>query len=359
MMNFNTYRLLNESLGMYSLGVTPAQIMGIQSNLPGFGEAGLPPEIGAKKKKPPFGDEEPGDDVTPMGDAPVGDDMGGEDLGGEDVPPMGDDMGGEDLDTDGDMDVHAKIAELEAELEKLKAQVGDEDGLDDVDADLDHEDDLGDLGDEDHDGDAEGETGEDLDHDDEEGEEHKDKLFGKKTTPFMKKGMKEDCDGDKKKDGKLVDKGGKDGPVFMMKKCSDGKKVILGKAKKMDASDDSGMLPMKKGMKKHCSDGKMCKKCESKMKKETTGYERPQAIDNSEEAWLGSIRSQIAQTSVTQKFSDGMDKLKKEDLLLPPTNALEAVPEPKQEEQQPGDLGFTAEAVQDILARLARLEKVN
>ncbi len=323
MIKFDTYRLLNESLGMYSLGVRPAQSLGIQSNMPGFAEAGLPPELSAKKK---FGDQKPnfGDDQTDP-TVPPEDDLGGDEdnFGGEEEPE--DNFGGDD---EGPVDVQAKIAELEAELEKLKAQVAGEEG-DDENDDLDHEDDLGDFGNGEEEDleDAEEKTGMDLDGDNEEGEdeEHKGKVFGKKVTAFMKK---EACE-----DGDLKGKS-KDGPVFMMKKakkCGDGmgeKNILLDKSKK-------------------CSTDKKCKKCNANMKKESTGYERPKPLDNSESAWINSLRQQVAQTSVNQKFDDGMSNLKREDLLLPPPS-LEPIPEPND---------LTAEAVQEILSRLARLEK--
>jgi hypothetical protein len=387
MIKFDTYRLLSESLGMYSLGVRPVQSMGIQSNMPGIGEGGLPPELSAKKGKdkgkPPFGGgEEPLDGAEDMGGE--GDEMGpdplaaGDEMGDGD---MGDDMGGEgdEMGGPGEGGIEDRIAELEAALAALKAELGHGD----EDAALDHDDDvMDDLGGAEEDlGDAEGdvedaeeETGEDLDGDGEEGEpeEHKDKVFGKekkKATPFMSKEAKEHK-------GKLVEKGGKegkDGPVFMMKKAkkcnSGGEKVILGKSKKcdsgmkkFDAADDQGAMPMKK-----CSGkcGAKCKKCAAKMQKEASGYERPKEIDFSEDAWLKSIRNQIAQSDVNQKFSDGMRKFTNEDLLIPPPNGgLEAVktePGPGEVGYAPtgpvgGDLGFTAEAVQEILARLKKLE---
>lgn len=360
MIKFDTYRLLNESLGLHSLGVAHVQSLGIQSNLPGIGEAGMPP---FEKKKPAFGDEKEGGPVPPddMGDEELppeegeGDELGDE-MGGEEGPPIGD--------KEGEGSIEDRIAELEAELAALKAEIGDgEEGeLGDEDAELDHEDDLGDLGD-DEEGDfsPEDEEGEDEEEGDEEEGDEEGMPFGKKpAAPFMKK-MKKECDG---KGGMLLsDKKGSEGkPTFMMKKakkCSSG--AVVGKKKKMEAGD---FLPMKKGC-KNCSKG--CKKCKA-MKKESTGYERPTNFDPSEAAFLRSIREQLASSDVRKKWTNGMEGLKKEDLLLPPPSGLESLPEPKT--IQAGEVGyatqgrvgsdeFTAESIQDIMSRLARLERGN
>jgi hypothetical protein len=276
----------------------------------------------------------------------MGGEMGPEGPGGEGMDDMGDDHGDEmgDPDMDGDGDVHAKIAELEAELEKLKAQIGD-----DEDAELDHEDDLSEPemdGDEDM-------AGDDLG--DEEGGDEKPELPFKKgkNAPFMKKECGEDM-GAKGGDGELVNK--KDGPTFMMKK-----------AKKM-----KGDVSIGKG--KKCSDGKMCKKCDNNMDKKmkknikeenvkVSDYARPKTLDNSQEAWEQRVFNQIASSDVRKKHSNGMRAFTNEDLLLPP-NPLESVPPPSPGQvgfapNQPvgGDLGFTTEAISDIMQRLARLEK--
>lgn len=343
MIDFQTYRavnnLLKESMGMHSLGVVSPQVLGMASNMPLTNEAPMK----LKLKGIPSGGEEGGPP------APMGDEMGGEpemgpeapgeegldgldDMGGE----MGDEMGGEEP------DIHAKIAELEAEIEKLKAEIGD-----DEDADLDHEDDLGEPeldGEEDM-------AGDDLEGDG--GDEAPELPFKKgKNAPFMKKECGEDMG--KGGDGELVNK--KDGPTFMMKK-----------AKKM-----KGDVSVGKG--KKCSDGKMCKKCDKKMDKnmkknikeenvKPSDYARPKAIDNSQSAWEQRVFNQIASSDVRKKHDNGMRKFTNEDLLLPP-NPLESVPPPGPGEvgfapHQPvgGDLGFTTEAISDIMKRLSRLEK--
>ncbi len=360
MIDYKTYKLLNEHLGQFNLGVVPVQSLGISSNRPGFSEVGLPPELSAKKGKPPI----PGAE----GPAPGEEDMPpipGED---DELPPdeLGDEeLGDEDLDDD-DIDDD------------------DEEG-DEEDDELDHEDDLDDLDDDD---DVEG--GDDL-----EGDPMADPMMdptmaglsgpptpgaipglGKKPSPFMSKFMKKEAkeeDGVKgpeafKSKGKKPKgvhdadepKKGKEegGPTFLMKKkCGTGemdkKQVILGKSKK-------------------CSDGKMCKKCDEKMdkkmKNEGEQYARPKDYDPSEEAFLKSVREQLAQSKVNQKYDDGMRDFKKEDVLLPPPGErLESAPEPQSQQPQPGEPGFapqgriggdfTAESITDIMKRLERLEK--
>lgn len=347
MIDFQTYRTVNNllkesAMGMHSLGVVSPQVLGMQSNMPLTNEEPMK----LKLKGIPHGDDDEGGPPAPMGDE-MGGEMGPEGPGGEEggMDDMGDEMGDMgDPDMDGDGDIHAKIAELEAELEKLKAQIGD-----DEDADLDHEDDLGEPemdGEEDMAGDEfGGEEG--------EGDEKPELPFKKgKNAPFMKKECGEEMG--KGGDGELVNKKG--GPTFMMKK-----------AKKM-----KGDVSVGKG--KKCSDGKMCKKCDNKMDKKMkknikeesvkpSDYARPKTLDNSQQAWEQRVFNQIASSDVRKKHDNGMRKFTNEDLLLPP-NPLEAAPVPAPGQpgfapQQPvgGDLGFTTEAISDIMQRLAKLEK--
>jgi hypothetical protein len=354
MIDFQTYRTVNNLLkesvmGMHSLGVVSPQILGMSSNRPLTTESPMK----LKLKGIPHGGDE-GGPPAPMGDEMGGGmpgEMGPEGPGGEGEEgmdgmddmgdEMGDEMGGEEP------DIHAKIAELEAELEKLKAQIGD-----DEDADLDHDDDLGEP-------DMDGEddmAGDDLGDEGEGGEKPELPFKKGKNAPFMKKECGEEMG--KGGDGELVNK--KAGPTFMMKK-----------AKKM-----KGDVAVGKG--KKCSDGKMCKKCDNKMDKKMdkkmkknikeenvkpSDYARPKTLDNSQAAWEQRVFNQIASSDVRKKHSNGMRAFTNEDLLLPP-NPLEAVPPPGPGQvgfatHQPvgGDLGFTTEAISDIMQRLAKLEK--
>lgn len=357
MIDFQTYRIVNNLLkesvmGMHSLGVVSPQILGMSSNRPLTNEAapmklklkGIPSPGGEGGPPAPMGDEmgggpEMGGEMGPEG--PGGEEGGMDDMDGMDGmgDEMGDEMGGEE-----GGDIHAKIAELEAELEKLKAEIGD-----DEDAELDHEDDLGEPemdGEEDM-------AGDDFGGEEGEGGEEPELPFKKgKNAPFMKKECGEDMG--KGGGGELVNK--KDGPTFMMKK-----------AKKM-----KGDVSVGKG--KKCSDGKMCKKCDNKMDKKMkknikeesvkpSDYARPKTLDNSQAAWEQRVFNQIASSDVRKKHDNGMRKFTNEDLLLPP-NPLEAVPPPGPGQvgyatHQPvgGDLGFTTEAISDIMQRLSRLEK--
>jgi hypothetical protein len=392
MIKFDTYRLLNEALGFYSLGVATPQNLGLASNLPGIGEAGL--DFGAKKKPKtddlggseiPMGpdDEEGGEEGDDAMGAPEGgeiDDMGDEMGGGED--DMG--MGGEEGGLGGGDDLEARIAELEAEIEKLKTQLGGGEEDDMEFDDLDHEDDLGG-----EDEDGEGPEGiDDLDsmgdddemggdEDDAEDEDGKKKppMFGRTGGAFMskegkgshkkEKEEKDDGDGEFKKEGK-----GKDNlPSFLMKKkCSDGMDM---KKKKCDSGMDKGKGELILGKCKGCKKGaKKCKGCSAKMKKENAEYGRPKGYDASEDAFWRSIKAQLASQNVNQKFDDGMRNFKNEDLLLaPPGGGLEGAPSVTS--PGPGEIGYapsgrlggdfeiTGESVQNIMKRLDRLEKGN
>lgn len=115
MINFNTYRLLNESLG-YSLGIRPVQSIGLASNIP-IGEAEFP-------GKPEFG----------------GDPMNGDPMNGppnDNMDAKTDEIPDEDHEENDHEDLAEKIKKLEAEIAELRAKIND-----DEDDDLDHEDDL-------------------------------------------------------------------------------------------------------------------------------------------------------------------------------------------------------------------------
>jgi hypothetical protein len=375
MMKFQTYRLLNETLG-FNLGVTHVPTIGLQSNLPGIGEGGMPPMLHKKGH---------GHSVLP-GEPHPG--MPGKDMGDEDM-----DMDQDDFDH-GDSDEHGEPGDEHGhDHDELDAdQDGDGDGDDDLDhdgdehdddddghgdedADLDHDDDLGDMGDE-QPGDGpmgdpmaavgmpdvgaahklpgkkslsfmnymkkkmKAESKEEEEEEEEEESPKEEKSTKGKKMPFGKKDKKDKKDDDK--EGK-----GSDKPVFMMKKkCSAG-----------DDQSMQGMMPMKKD----CGKG-----CKAKMKKESSNYDRPADYDDSEAGFWDRIKRQAKEMDMNQKWDSGMHDFKKEDVLLPPPGErLEGVPA----DPRPGEVGFapqsrvgssddfTAEAINDILKRIAQLEK--
>ena len=224
----------------------------------------------------------------------------------------------------------------------------------------DEEGDEDELGDKDELGDEEGDEDIDLDHEDDLGvpEDNPVKAGPPKgknpVTPFMKYMKSEGCEEDEKGEGPtfMMKKSKKcsDGDMMMnKKKCGDGdmrkgEKVILGKSKKMADGE------------KKCTCGK-CSKCMA-MKKEASQYARPKGYDSSDEAFYRSVREQLGASNVNQKWSSGLEGLRKEDILLPP---------PENKEPGPGEAGYapqtriggdlTAESIQDIMKRLDRLEK--
>ena len=313
MLDFQTYRLLNETLGLSTLGIKTPQNLGLNNSFAGYGEAELPPEANDDNSGG-------GDGMNLMGDQPpsANGDEGESDTGEEEKDPST--MSHEEL-----VAALVELGHEEDELETMedeqlrdmliaeKEQDGgeehDNDGETDVDLDADHADDMGDSATSDH----------------------GDNLFPSKkpASPFMKAFMKKEA----------TEKDSEDEPTFMMKKkCScgmDNKKMVIGK----------------------------CKACKENMKKEnTSGYGRPKDYDSSEDAFYKSIREQLAAANVNQKFSDGLRDFKKEDLLLPP-NPLEISamnPQPGEPGYAPqGRIGdsFTAEAVSDMIKRIEKLEK--
>jgi hypothetical protein len=337
MMNYQTYKLLNETLGLSALGVKSPHNLGIGAAPSGWSEAGmLPPVGGALSGGNPFGGVGGGGEAP----APGADDMGGDDMNAD--PDAGDDQGDQGDKDPADMSHEELVAALtdlgheEDELEgkeddelrdmlvQAQAEQGDDsgDGETDADLDADHGDDMGDA--------SAGSGDDNL-------------VPNKKpVSPFMKAFMKKEA-AEAKANDKEDKKGKDDGkPTFMMKKkCGSGmddKKMVIG--------------------------SKNCKGCKDNMKKENTAgdYARPKSYDGSEAAFKKSIREQLAATNVNQKFNDGMRDFKKEDLLIMP-NPLEtpAMSQPGEAGFAPqgkiGDLGFTAEAVASMMKRIEKLEK--
>jgi hypothetical protein len=360
MISYKQWKLLNESLGTYSLGLKNPQNLGLVSNHhtgdvesgdATMDEMGMPmmkspkyfSDMGGMGKKKPF-------PPSPMGDEDMGDeDMGDE--GDEDMDMDGEDMGDEDSDIDPD------------------AHFGDDDDMD-------------------------------MD-DDEEGDEDMDMMPKKKpfgnphsAGPFMRfsKKMKEGCgcDDDKKSksddesdgDDELVGGKGDKGKelAFLQKKNmkkkmaagdtaakdsklgkpsnGDGKAAPKGKGGVTHGTPESqkystgGKMKSAEGFKKHCSSGDMMKKKSKKMK-ESSGYERPQDVDHSEAAFERSLKNMFGNPH--QTFSDGLKDVS-EDLLLHPDLA-------------PGEAGFpqplhnhndvpnVTESIEELHKRIAQLEK--
>lgn len=363
MIDFKTYRLLNEHLGQFNLGVTPVQTLGVNSNRPGFYEMGLPPELSAKKGKPmpDMGDGEDPDAMPDMEDP----DAMPDDLDPDAMPEDPDAIPGEEDDEDEDDDEDDEDDDEDADLDH-ETDLEDPDGMDDMDSMGGPEGMPPDMG-----GDP-GMGGPGA------GMPMKKKPVSPFMSKFMKKESKEEASEDKvefkskkkkskDKDGKeSSDKGGKGNPFTKGGKDSadkegkeDGKPTFMMKKKCGDGdSKDKIMFGQKK-----CDDGKACKKCDKKLKKEVSDYGRPKDYDPSEAAFLKSIHDQLAQSRVNQKFDDGMRDFQKEDVLLPPPGSrLEGVPG----NPGPGEVGyapqgkigdFTAESLNDMMKRIARLEK--
>jgi hypothetical protein len=371
MISYKQWKLLNESLGSFNLGIKNPHNLGLVSqhdvvsdeDKANFEEMGMMPRMPKmhmddadglpfmKKKKPmpPMdGDMDMGDEELPM-------DMDDEEMGDEDAP-MGDD------DDMGDEEMDQSI---------------------DPDADMDDEDMNGDdMGDEDM-GDEDDEMGdEDMGDDDMAPPMPMKKRFSMgephKTGPFMQfaKKMKEGC-GDKDMDiegGDSDDVPEKGKEIAFLQKKNMKKKMSSGdataKATKLQkpVNGDGKAAPkgnpgVKKFQKK-CSTGddgsmKMCGKCKKQKKnmKESSGYERPAPLDNSDAGFFSSIANMYGNPN--ERFSDGMRDFS-EDMLVPPA------PEPV-DTPGPGQIGYApqtrigddniGETVQNLMAKIANLEK--
>lgn len=339
MIDFKTFRLLNETLGFYALGLKSPTNLGYTT------EGGMSPFMGGAGGPPGGG----------MSDAPPSNDMGA-----DPTPGQGDDSGHDSDDEKEDKDpadmsheeLIAALTELgheESELQGMEdedlrdmliqAKDGDKDGSDDADMNADHDDDMSDAG---------GEGSEDdhlmLPPKKPAGPFMKKEAFEKvKEEKVSKKHKKvekeddEDEDEDKDEEEKLHHKKKKskceDKPTFMMKKkCGSG----MGKDVVIDSK---------------------CKNCE-KIKKEAAVTPPPADYDPSEAAFFKSVKNQLSKTDVGRRWDDGMN-FKTEDLLLPPDVGADT-PQPGQPGYAPqGRIGgeFTAEAVKDMLKRMDNLGK--
>jgi len=303
MISYDQWKMLNEAFMLsMPLGVSQRQAIGIQSNIPGIGEAA--PEV--DEAGAGFGMGGMGN----MGDMPL-------ELPKKKKAPLGDDLGDEEEDLD---DIEHDEEDLDHDEEDLDH---DEEDLDHDEEDLDHDE----LGDE--------ELGDDeLGDNDELGmgmmpkkKQLPDKLHN--NTPFMsymkKKMKKEDCGEDHEEgDGELMSKKGEDKPAFLMKKSKKGMKKKMKKESVNEA-------------KKH-PEGCKCKMCSAMKKEDTLGaYARPKNYNPKEtnEEWLRNVTDMCSVKEIHRKFDSGFQA--KEDILLPPPEAEVQAQEPS---PGPGEVGW-------------------
>lgn len=409
MITYKQWKLLNESFGNFTLGVKSPSNLGLVSQHQtgetgaNFDEMGMMPKMpmymddeeGSPngKKKPPFGGGKPpfgGGDDGGMGgpddmggdDGGMGDEMGGpDDMGGED-----DGMGGEgemqpcpDCNPEGDGE-----GDPDCETCGGEGQVPSEEGDDSVDPDAEFDDDpmgdpMGDMG-------GEGE-------DDDMGMPMKKKPpmgmphSGGPFMSFQKRMKAEGCGSDHEDGDDMVKGKGDKGKELaflqkknMKKKMSSGdsaaKDTKLGKpghgggksAPKGDGGVKTGSHPNQKytvgkGMfSKKCASGmedgkpKMCGKCSKQkknMKEANQDYGRPKDFDNSDEAFIRSMKSMYGNPH--QKFSDGLRDFS-EDMLLPAKQPGPGEPGFAPQTRVGSDAGSMSESITHLMHKIAELE---
>jgi hypothetical protein len=362
MISYKQWKLLNESLGTYSLGMKNPQNMGLVSNLPATEKCDNCGETMDEFKMPRYMDDEmpmmkkkpfprPKDDV--MGDEEMGDEEMGdmEDMEGEE-----EEMGDEEM---GDME------DMEGEEEEM----GDEEEID-PDAEFEDEEELAPkkkkpmpMGNPHQNGPfmrfarkmkKEGCGDEDMEDVEMDDEETDDEVVDKKKS--IKKG--DELKFLQKKTMKKKMSSGAAKETKLGKPKAEGKAPPKGKGGVTHGKPDNQQYGKGKvntsgtdaAFKKGCSSDKMCKKC--KTNKMESQYARPTDFDNSESAFINSLKNMFG--NPTETFSDGMKDIS-EDLLLHPDLVPNepGMPQPLSNHNEPA----VTESLTALQKRIAELEK--